>query len=171
MKHLRYAWYIARHKWFVFLACCTEHIYWRGIVHDWHKMLPSEWFPYVETFYGNAPKRGELPGDWKMTYTGRTAEDWKILFDRAWLGHQKRGLHHWQYWILVNDSEGERCLRMPRAYWTEMLCDWYGAGWAITGKHGWGEVQAWYEKNKDNIRLHADTRADVESFLSIRTAL
>jgi len=52
VKHLAYLRYVLRHKWFVLLACWRAGLYWRGIVHDWHKFLPSEWFPYVEHFHG-----------------------------------------------------------------------------------------------------------------------
>lgn len=52
-KHLRYLKYLIRHRWYVFLECCKLGIPWRGIVHNLSKFLPSEWFPYVERFYGN----------------------------------------------------------------------------------------------------------------------
>ena len=44
----------------------------------------------------------------------------------------------------------------------EMLCDWIGAGLAITGRR---DVQGWYEKHKRRIQLHPETRAWVEAAL------
>ena len=44
---------------------------------------------------------------------------------------------------------------MPNKYRKEMLCDWIGAGMAITGKR---DVVNWYEKNKFNIVLHPSTK-------------
>ena len=35
-------------------------------------------------------------------------------FEKAWLLHQKRNPHHWQYWLLVNDnSSNEFTLQEP----------------------------------------------------------
>jgi len=55
-------------------------------------------------------------------------------------------------------------LPMPEKYIREMVADWAGAGRAITGK--W-DVSDWYEKNKEKMTLHPDTRARVEELLSL----
>ncbi len=108
MKHLKYLSYVLRHKWYVFVECCKLGIPWRGIVHDLSKFLPDEWFPYANYFYANPfkPKRNET-GYYKPYDTGD--ED----FDLAWLKHQKRNPHHWQYWVLPKDNEGEFVLQEP----------------------------------------------------------
>jgi hypothetical protein len=54
-KHLLYAKYILRHKWFVFWYCASKGLWWRGLMHDMSKMFPSEWGPYAEFFYGEFP--------------------------------------------------------------------------------------------------------------------
>lgn len=87
LKHLRYLSYVLRHKAFVAIECCKVGLIWRGLVHDWHKFLPSEWFPYTEHFYGKLG--GGTEG----------------AFDFAWLLHQKRADHHWQWWIIVLDNK------------------------------------------------------------------
>ena len=51
---------------------------------------------------------------------------------------------------------------MPETHIREMLADWYGAGWAITGKP---EVKEWYAKNSGKMKLHEDTRKMVEELL------
>jgi hypothetical protein len=76
-------------------------------------------------------------------------------FDRAWLHHQHYNKHHWQHWFLVNDTDGEYCLKMPERYMKEMLCDWRGAGKAITGKDN---TKEWFAKNQDKMKLHPKTR-------------
>jgi len=91
MKHLRYLKYVLRHKWFVFIECFRLGIPWRGLVHDLSKFRPSEWFPYVEKFYGG----------WKDINSSHPVNQ---AFDKAWLLHQKRNPHHWQYWLLMNDN-------------------------------------------------------------------
>jgi hypothetical protein len=113
------------------------------------KFKPSEWFPYAYTFY-------DENGDTRYLEN----EDFNI----AWLHHQHRNPHHWQYWILKMDRGEEEVLRMPMKYIREMLADWMGAGKAITGK--W-EVYEWYQKNKDKMKMHPDTRETVECMLGV----
>lgn len=96
MKHFRYLSYLIRHKWFVFVAGLkVKASLWRLLKHDWSKFLPSEWFPYVESFYGG------------HKYSERPPEVVEA-FDTAWLHHQNRNDHHWQYWLLTNDKQKPR---------------------------------------------------------------
>lgn len=162
--HLKYLSYVIRHKWFVFVAGLRIGApIWRLIIHDWSKFLPSEWIPYVNSFYG-----------------GERTDSIRAAFDRAWLHHQKRNKHHWQYWILLEDNPAQgkhllqspdeardfavHALRMPTKYAYEMVADWMGAGRAITGK--W-EASEWYSKNRENIVLHPQTRELVETLLGL----
>ena len=87
-KHFKYLSYVLRHKWYVLIECCRLGIPWRGLVHDISKFLPSEWYPYVEKFYGKNPSSTSV----------------KCKFDKAWLRHQHCNPHHWQYWLLQCDS-------------------------------------------------------------------
>ena len=212
-KHFQYARYIFRHKWFVFVECAKRGLWWRGFMHDMSKLLPSEWLPYANFFYGPKkedarvlilerflkeadaikndmvdilfpsldkevfaiclelkdarilantvlakvkanPKAGirDSTGYYKPTDTGDKD------FDFAWLLHQKRNRHHWQWWILPEDDGGVKILPMPEPYRTEMICDWLGAGRAL----GTPSVNAWYKKNGSKMQLHPDTRAWVE---------
>ena len=137
-----------RHKYYVFVAskkvgCST----WRALAHDMSKFLPSEWIPYAFTFYD---KYG------KSRYMNTSA------FDEAWIKHQNRNPHHWEYWILPK-NDGRKVLQMPNKYTREMVADWMGAGKAITGE--W-EVKEWYEKNKASMSLHPHTVTSVELILS-----
>lgn len=159
----KYLKYVLIHKWHVARFCFKYGYYWRGIKHDWSKFLPSEWRPYAHYFYGNHMKWSELAGDVKnwVPYS-RTKEYWKERFDYAWLLHQKRNDHHFQYWLLRMDSRELVALPMPAAPMFEMIADWCGAGIAITGKL---EVWDWYERNKDSILLHPQTRCQVEAQL------
>jgi len=146
MKHLKYLGYVVRHRWFVFVECCKLGIPWRGLVHDLSKFLPSEWSPYAWSFNG----------PWKY----RDRPRWLVeAFDRAWLLHQHRNPHHWQFWMLQNDKDGFRLLPMPLVYILEMVADWRGAGRAQG--HG-DDLIPWYEKNKDKIMLNEHTRYTVE---------
>jgi hypothetical protein len=147
--HLQYASYVLRHKWFVFLAGTrTGAPLWRLLIHDWSKLTPAEWGPYVRTFY--APQRSR-PGE----------------FDKAWLHHQHRNPHHWQHWLLQEDDGDLKALPMPKGLAREMVADWMGAGRAITGR--W-DVASWYAGNADKIRLHPDTRVSVEYLIRLASA-
>lgn len=142
--HLKYASYVVRHKWFVFRAGLKTHApLWRLLIHDWSKLTPAEWGPYVRSFYGPQPRTYEV----------------KQAFDVAWLHHQHRNPHHWQHWLLREDSGKLKTLEIPDKFVREMVADWMGAGRAITGR--W-EVGEWYYKNRDTIQLHPTTRAHVE---------
>lgn len=151
-KHWNNLKYLTRHKWFVFQAGLrTGAPIPALIIHDWSKLLPSEWFPYANYFFS---KRAETayfhdPGS-------------NVEFDTAWLKHIHRNPHHWQYWILQNDEDGLRVLDMPLRYVKEMVADWMGAGKAQTGQ--WG-VSEWYARNRDNIKISDKTRISVEAIL------
>lgn len=150
-----------RHKWFVFWAGISLGVPLLTLIfHDWDKFLPDEWFPYVHTFY--AP-------DGTKQYKEGSA------FTKAWLLHQNRNKHHWQFWMITWDRGTTECLPMPLKYRREMLADWIGAGKAL----GFPKTWEWYEKNKNNIQIHPDTRLWLEpeldklkaKFLSKREAL
>jgi hypothetical protein len=146
--HLRYASYVARHKWFVFRAGLKTGVpLWRLLIHDWSKLTPAEWSPYVRSFYGPQPRTDEV----------------KQAFDAAWLHHQHRNPHHWQHWLLQEDDGDLKTLEMPEHFVREMVADWMGAGRAITGK--WETIQ-WYEKNREKIKLHPASRDLTERVLA-----
>ncbi len=151
-KNIRYLWYVLRHKYFVGEACFRRGLFWRGLVHDLSKFRPDEFGPYAQYFYGpNAKARKQTPEE-------------KQAFDLAWLKHQHRNDHHWQHWVLREDSGDTKYLEMPKRCVLEMLADWEGAGMAITGKR---EYRHWYAKNKDKILLHPNTQTMVLLFLGV----
>lgn len=100
--HLKYLSYVLRHKWYVFVACLSYGLIWRGIIHDWTKFLPCEWFPYVDYFYGQKPTDMGATG-----YNHQVNQD-DTAFNRAWNHHQKANSHHWQYWLLTYDNPKPR---------------------------------------------------------------
>lgn len=158
--HWVYLKYIIRHKWFVFLASrqmgCSL---WRGIVHDWSKFLPREWFHYVHSFYNpDGSKRNvrDVSGAYDPTKVSRE-------FDYAWKSHQRMNAHHWQHWVLINDEDGTYPLEIPERFVREMVADWIGAGRAISGRT---DPRPWYEANAGKMILHQDTRGAVEAILA-----
>lgn len=87
--------------------------------------------------------------------------------------------------ILVEDSDGCFCLKCKKAFPAseliplpmpdrarrEMMADWFGAGRAYNANWTPLEPRKWYEKNRDKMILHADTRAWVEAELKRQEAM
>lgn len=155
MKYLKYLWYIIRHKWFVFVECGRKGLWWLGLVHDLSKLLPSEFFPYARYFYGSYPSLDDVHGDARNRMFGKYQEEIDGEFDFAWLLHQKRNKHHWQWWILQEDEGGVKILQIHEKYHNEMICDWHGAGMAQG--HG-GDIFEWWNANNRKMQLHPETR-------------
>jgi hypothetical protein len=93
MIYLKYLCYLLRHKWFVFLECLKLGVpLWAAIVHDWQKFTPAEFGAYAINFFGPYDKDNRL--------------QWLIdAFERAWLHHLHYGPHHWDYWLIRDDSQ------------------------------------------------------------------
>lgn len=144
---LRYLRYLARHKWFVYRAARSVGVPWLGVVHDWSKFRPSEFFPYREFFYGKP---------------GQSAQE---AFDGAWLAHIHRNKHHWQHYVLRQDDGQTKALEMPHRYAREMVADWIGAGLAITGRDN---LKDWYAENRNKMLLAPLTRQWVDAYIAGR---
>ena len=145
-RYDKYLWYVLKHKWFVMLECFKRGLFWRGLTHDLSKFRPSEFIPYARYFYGKESTE---------------VEEW---FDFAWLLHQKRNDHHWQWWILTMDDGGFKALPMSCLSRLEMTCDWTGAGKAQKSSLACIE---WYRENKHKMVLHEQTRVSLHSDLGL----
>ena len=191
--HLRYFWYVLRHKWFVFVAGVALRVpLWQLLIHDWSKFTRAEWGGYVAHFY-----QDKTPA----TQAG---------FDRAWNHHQKANPHHWQYWLLlpdqargawrvtspdggmslfsVGDNHAELCVMAQRFQAGETQAEWLVqtlnqtplalemperyvremvADWCGAGRAitGRWEVEAWYARSP-HIVLHPATRERVAQLIT-----
>lgn len=157
-KYFQYLKYVLKHRWFVFVECCKVGIPWRGLVHDLSKFMPDEFFAYAKWFYSVQGIKFNGGFAWEF----HEHELLRSAFDKAWLLHQKRNPHHWQWWILQNDQDGTYPLLMDKAYVLEMVCDWRGAGRAISGKD---DVLAWYHKNAGKMVINDISRAYAENLI------
>jgi hypothetical protein len=131
--------------------CFKYGLYLRGLTHDLSKLLPSEFFNYMNYFYDydNKCKR----------YSKKVIEN---DFNMSWLIHQKRNDHHWQWWIIHMDDGSTEVMEMNIDALLEMISDWVGAGIAINGKEN---VINWYLDNKDKMLLNEHTRTALEFLL------
>lgn len=165
MRILRYFSYVIRHKWFVLIECWRRGLIWRGLVHDWHKLLPDEFFAYVSQFGGGIQTGRDKTGYYKPEDTGNPA------FEEAWHRHWHRADHHWQFWVQFKHGYGSggprwelEALKMSRDAWQEMLCDWIGAGRA----QGKPDTQHWFATHKGDMKLHPHTLAEICQVLHVR---
>jgi len=146
-RHWQYLKYVLRHKWFVIVEGIKLGVPIHLLIfHDMSKFRFFEWFAYARTFH-------EPDGKSKYEPIGTG-------FDVAWLYHIHRNKHHWQYWILNWDKGNDECVPMPNRYLKEMLADWKGAAQAQGN-----DVYRWYADNRDNIRLHPETRHWLDTML------
>ncbi|MBU0907340.1 MAG: hypothetical protein KKE05_04265 [Nanoarchaeota archaeon] len=144
MKHGKYLKYLLRHKWYVAIECFKRGLYLHAFTHDLSKFRPSEWFPYVEYFYGNW-NRNE-PDDAKY-WAGR--DKVQKPFDMAWLLHQHRNKHHWQHYVLKEDEGRTKALPIPSKVLLQMACDWIGASKAVRGEDA--KAEEWYENIREGM--------------------
>lgn len=150
----RYLEYVQRHRAFVLEEACRLDIAHRGVRHDLSKFEPDEFDAYATYFYG----------EWRTSFDQQAPPNTQERFDRAWLLHQKRNEHHWQYWVLREDDGATKALLVPELSLREMLADWRGAGRAITGNDNTAE---WYCKNRERIVLHPASRVWIEQQLGV----
>ena len=134
--------YIIQHKWFVGIECVKMGMFWHAITHDLSKFLPSEFFPYADKFFS---------GDYAYRY-----HFVEMRFAEAWLHHQHRNRHHWDYWV---NSSGTP-MPIPRKYIKQMVADWRG----MARKFG-DTARSFYEKNKSKMVLNNETVIVLEKLL------
>lgn len=148
----RYAAYLKnllRHKYFVYVEGRKLGLpMLRLIIHDWDKFGPQMFIAYACAFFAS---------DGSKQYVETEA------FDRTWNRHQKVSKHHWQAWVLMEDSGAVKVLKMPELDMREMLADWRGAGRA----YGNPDTAGWYEKTKHARKLHPETQAWIEQELGL----
>lgn len=163
MKHWKYLKYLLKHKWYVAIECWKCGLYIHAFTHDLSKFRPSEWFPYVEYFYGKTNDLKQTEPDDYRYWTARMPVE--RAFDFSWLKHQKRNKHHWQYWVLHEDSGALKTLPLPYNILLQMACDWIGASKAIRGKDA--SPVEWYTKVKDNTIMNDESRKDFETMIGV----
>lgn len=112
--------------------------------HDKSKYESCEYFPYLNYFY---PEKEEDKDE--------------EAFDLAWLHHQKRNPHHWQYWCVIRDSGEIVPMDMEFEYIVEMCCDWH----SFSKKNPKSTAKIWYEQNKNRMILSDNTRETLEELL------
>jgi len=165
--YLKYFWYVIKHKFFVGIFCFKMGLYKQGLWHDMHKFRKFPFITYAKHFYGGK----QIKGNSKTGYSKPTTDLDDPDFDKAWLFHQKTQLHHWQFWVLMEENGNVKILPMDECYWKEMIADWYGAS-ISTGKSNFSNykenTKLWYLDHMDNIKLNGFTKTLVEIELGVK---
>jgi hypothetical protein len=116
--------------------------------HDASKYQNDEFEPYRAYFY---------PTEWEDSSNA------EYNFDNAWRLHQHRNPHHWQHWVLIEDSGTVTALDMPIKYVIEIICDWH----SFSYKYPESTARQWYTDNKDNMILSEATADWIDHYLDM----
>ena len=140
-----YFWYVIRHKRFYFKRAFARRQFVAAFTHDLSKFLPSEFAAYARYFYGTPPNHSHHV-------------QIKMDFDRAWLYHQRRNKHHWNYWVKADGHP----VPMPEKYIIQMVCDWEAMALRKSGNSS--ALDFWLTNEKTMI-LHPITKRCIEGSL------
>jgi hypothetical protein len=146
--------YVVKHRWLVLLAAIELGILWRGLVHDLSKFSRAEWGPYKNWFFTDQGSKFNGGFAWEFGVNEQYHKDFK----QAWLHHIHVNPHHWEYWIIPGKEE---CLEIPEVYCKEMVADWMG----MSRARGKADCSAWYESQIEVIKLHPNSRKQIETFI------
>lgn len=142
---------VMKHRREVRKLCFKCGLYWEGLTHDLSKYSPTEFWRGVKFYTGTAsPHVGE-----RAVYG----------YSAAWVHHHNRNKHHAEYWQDIVDGKAG-CVKMPKKYLAEMICDRVAASKIYLGdKYTQEAPLAYYNSKKDENQFHVVTRNDLEYFL------
>jgi hypothetical protein len=138
-KYWNYFIYVVEHKKNVFIECWKAGLYIHAFTHDLSKFRPSEFIPYAKKNEGG--------------FKNKKSQSVEMNFSLAWLHHQNRNKHHWEYWMCRDGYS----LPIPTLYIRQIICDWKAMGRKFDDT-----AQNYYEKNKSKIKLTPLTRELLE---------
>ena len=153
-----YIFYLLRHKFWVMYFCFKHGLFWRGLIHDWDKLLlPSMWKVYSKYY----PRIREIRNtDGYYNPCSAPAD-----YQKAILSHFNRSRHHWQYWVLTDGTQFIP-LDMTETDVREMICDWAGAS-RTRQKKKWtkASVRTFFNKTRNKMVLSENTIQLIEKNL------
>jgi len=133
-----------KHKWRVLKICWKNKLVWQGIIHDWSKFHPIEFFPYANRFFSN------------RSLTPIQEQQWQ----KALLHHYQKNKHHWNHWVV--DQKEKKAIPMPEKYIMEMVCDWRAMNPADPD-----DSKQWYQKKQHKMILDPESRKFLEKILEL----
>lgn len=153
MNILRHFVTITRHRHKVIRHCFLAGIFWQGLRHDLSKYSPAEFIPGVRYY----------AGDQSPNVNERKAKG----FSRAWLHHQGRNKHHFEYWVDYDvEIHRKEPVRMPTKYLIEMFCDRVAASKIYyAGDYDEGKPYEYFKKGRAGRIMHPETGKQLEEML------
>jgi len=144
---------ITRHRHQVIRNCYHAGILWQGLRHDLSKYSPTEFIPGAKYYQGDRSPNAEE----------REVNGYSV----AWLHHQGRNKHHFEYWQDYHpQTRMKQPVKMPLRYVKEMFCDRVAASKIYYGKEYTEDMPlAYYEKGKYCRVIHPETSELIESLL------
>lgn len=145
------------HRRLVRRYCFRAGLYSQGLRHDLSKYSPTEFLAGVRYYQGD-----RSPNDIQRRHYGYSA---------AWLHHQGRNRHHFEYWRDYMPEKGRGVtgpVPMPKRYIAEMFCDRLAAC-HIYGKEKYTQSMPldYFNRSKDRMSIHPATKRDLGLLLSI----
>ena len=156
MRFFKHLSTINHHRRLVRKYCFRLGLYRQGLTHDLSKYSPTEFIPGVKYFLG--------------TKSPNVAEREDIGYSTAWMHHQGRNRHHFEYWNDYSAQGGPKAgVKMPPRYFAEMVCDRIAASRTYNkDKYDDSMPLDYFTKSKDHLLMHPDTR---EQLLMVLTML
>ena len=148
---------ITYHKYLVAKGCFRVGLYRQGLLHDLSKYSPTEFMAGIRYYQG--------------TRSPNNAERETKGYSAAWMHHQGRNRHHYEYWIDYS-QEGKDGIRvpvpMPDRYIAEMIIDRIAACKVYQGA-AYTDASPLEYYNKGTVRapLHPVTRQKLEKMLKM----
>ncbi len=151
-KHFRT---ITKHRHAVIRHCFKAGIGFQGLFHDLSKYTPTEFIPGARYYQGTrSPNEGEREA---------------IGYSTAWIHHQGRNKHHFEYWKDYDYvTKLIKPVPMPDKYIKEMFCDRVAASKIYKGKDYTDDAPLQYLLRGNKTRfIHPETQAKIEFLLTM----
>ena len=144
---------ITRHRHKVIIHCAKAGIFWQGLRHDLSKYSPTEFIAGVKNYLGD-----KSPNEKERERYG---------FSRAWLHHQGRNKHHFEYWVdYSQELNRKEPIEMPTKYFIEMFCDRVAASKIYQGKNYTdAHPLAYFRGGNARAKMHPSTADLLEGWL------
>ncbi len=144
---------VTRHRNMVLKHCIKAGIIWQGLRHDLSKYSPSEFIPGAKFYQG--------------TCSPQVKEREVYGYSEAWMHHQGRNKHHFEYWVDYDPVDHVRKpVKMPLRYVKEMFCDRVAASKIYNGKdYEQSQPYAYYMRGVKAREIHPETAALLEKML------
>ena len=153
MKAISHFRTITKHRHMVIKHCFKAGIGFQGLFHDLSKYTPTE-FSVGAKYY----KGYKSPNDVERMEKG---------YSSAWLHHQGRNKHHFEYWRDYDvNTHLMAPVKMPLKYVKEMFCDRLAASKVyMKDKYSDSHPLEYFSAGKAKATAHPETMAILESWL------